>query len=96
MEYRLGNYRRIKANGITVTLVCPKCSAKTEMSLFSNKKTALTADMPFLKNENIYFLVCPACAAVFGVDEAKGDLLKKGEKLAIGNYDLKELNRFES
>ena len=37
----------------------------------------------------------PECASVFGVDNKKGVNFKNGEKLAIGNYDLKELKKFE-
>ena len=43
----------------------------------------------------MYFLVCPNCAAVFGVDEKKGDDFKKGSPLSIGNFDLKDLKPFK-
>ena len=95
MEYRLGNYRKIKSIGETAELICPKCNEKVVMSLFSNAETRLIPDMPFITSGNVFFLVCPACAGAFGVDESKAKTFKKGEKLAIGNYDLKELKRFE-
>ena len=95
MEYRLGNYRRIKSNGDTVTLTCPKCNHKVNMGVFSNAETRLTAELPFVTKGDVFFLVCPECAGVFGVDETKGKNFTKGEKLAIGNFDLKELKHFD-
>ena len=95
MEYRIGNDIKIKTGGETVELTCPKCNNKAAMSLFSNKDTRLSADLPFITKSNVYFLVCPECAAVFGVDEVKGKNFTKGEKLSIGNFDLKELDKFE-
>ncbi|MBR3149588.1 MAG: hypothetical protein IKF64_05395 [Eubacterium sp.] len=96
MEYRLGNYKKIKSSGDTVELICPKCNEKVNMGVFSNGETRLTSELPFFTNGEVYFLVCPSCANVFGVDETKGKTFKKGEKLAIGNFDLKELDKFEA
>ena len=94
MEYRIGNYRKIKANGETVELVCPKCDKKVNMSVFSNGQFKLKESFPFFKNGEVFFLICPSCAGVFGVDETKGKTFDKGEKLSIGNFDLKELDKF--
>ena len=95
MEYKIGNYKRIKTTGETEKLTCPKCDKKVNFSVYSNGEFRLKADFPFYKNGNVFFMVCPECASVFGVDENKGKNLKKGEKLAIGNFDLKELEKFE-
>ena len=95
MEYRLGNNKKIKSSGETVELTCPKCDKKVRMSLFSNSEMKITAELPFIKKGDVFFLICPECAAVFGVDESKGKDFKKGEMLSIGNFDLKELIRFE-
>ncbi len=95
MEYRIGNNKKIKATGETTELICPECNKKVIMSVYSNGKATLKADFPFFESEDVYFLVCPACASVFGVDEIKGKNFKKGEKLSIGNFDLNELKKFE-
>lgn len=94
MEYRTGNNKKIIEHGETVELTCPNCNKKVNFSLFSNKKASLTSEFPILKNSNVYFLVCPECAKVYGVDESFGKNFKKGEKLAIGNFDFKELEEF--
>lgn len=96
MDYRLGKSLRITERGQTTELECPKCKKKVVFSVFTNNDTKLVSSLPFIKNEDIYFLVCPECAGVFGVDTAKGKNFKKGEKLAIGNYDLKELKEFSA
>ena len=57
--------------------------------------TSLIPSLPLVKLENVYFLVCPECASVYGIDSSKGKALKNGEQLAVGNYDLKELKSFE-
>ena len=95
MECRLGKSKRILEAGQTVKLECPNCKSKVNFSVFSNMNTSLIPSLPLVKLENIYFLVCPECAAVYGVDSSKGKALKNGEQLAIGNYDLKELKAFE-
>ena len=93
MEYRIGNAKKIKEHGLTALLTCPKCQKKVQFSVFSNGETTLSAEPPFVGNGNVYFLVCPECSAVFGVDESKGDLFKK-DKLGIGNFDFIELKEF--
>ena len=95
MEYRIGNDKKIKSSGETTELTCPRCNNKVKMALFSNGEKRIQSDFPFVKNGNVYFLVCPSCASVFGVDETKAKTFKKGEKLSIGNFDFKELDKFE-
>ncbi|MDE6110962.1 MAG: hypothetical protein K2F65_03485 [Eubacterium sp.] len=96
MEYRLGTGLKIKDKGETVSLVCPKCDEKVNFHLFSNIENRLNAKFPFIKTSNVYFLICPKCAAVFTVDEAKGKSFDKGEKLSIGNFDFKTLKEFKN
>ena len=95
MEYRLGNFRKIKSSGETVELTCPKCNKKVNMSLYSNGEIKLKAELPFVSTGSVYFLICPSCAGIFGVDESRAKTFDKGDKLAIGNFDLKELDKFE-
>lgn len=96
MDYRLGKSLRIIERGQTVELECPKCKKKVLFSVFTNNDTKLTASLPFITNEDVYFLVCPECAGVFGVDSVKGKNFKNGKKLAIGNFDLNELKEFKA
>lgn len=95
MEYRIGKDKRISDRGQTEMLVCPKCKNNVKFSVFSNKDLNLLAKLPLVKIQDVFFLVCPECAGVFGVDNAKGKEFKNGEPLAIGNYDLKELTQFK-
>jgi len=95
MEYRFGNSKKVKELGLTCDLTCPKCTKKVNFSVFSNSESRLNADFPFVKSGNVYILVCPECSSVFTVDENKAKTFKKGEKLAIGNFDLKEPKAFE-
>ena len=95
MEYRLGNSERIKEKGITAEIECPKCKNRARFSVFSNMDTRLIPEYPLINSEAVYFLVCPKCASVFTVDESQGEALQKGEKYAIGDYDLKELKEFK-
>ena len=95
MEYKFGNSLKVYEQGQTTELSCPSCDKKVEMSVFSNFEGRLDAKFPFVKTGNVYVLICPECAAVYTVDEDKAKLFKKGEKLAIGNFDLKEPNKFE-
>lgn len=95
MDYRLGNNKKIKTVGETEMLTCPKCENAVVMSVYSNGEMRLSPEFPIVSSGTVYFLVCPSCGAVFGVDEDKGNNFKKGEKLSIGNYDLKELEAFK-
>lgn len=94
MEYKLGNSKNIKSQGETTELTCPKCGELVNFSVFTNLNTQLAAQFPPVKVNNVYFAVCPNCSALYGIDEAQGKEFKKGEKLAVGNYDLKELKQF--
>lgn len=96
MEYRLGTSLRIKENGETVQLECPHCKEKVNFSIFSNMETRLIPEFPLIGSTRIYFLICPKCASIFTVDETKGDECAKGERLAIGNFDLKTLKEFRT
>ena len=95
MEYRLGNAKTIQSIGETEEIVCPSCAEKVHFSVFSNGETKLIPQFPIVKSGKVFFLVCPKCSSVFGIDEDKGKVFSKGEKLAIGNYDLKDLKKFE-
>lgn len=95
MEYRLGTSLRIKEKGETVELQCPHCNKKVKFGVFSNMDTRLISEFPLIDSTRIYFLVCPKCASIYTVDENKGDEFTKGEKLAIGNFDLKTLKKFK-
>ena len=95
MEYRLGTRLRIKEKGETVELQCPHCNKKVKFGVFSNMDTHLIPEFPLIDSTRIYFLVCPKCASIYTVDENKGDEFTKGEKLAIGNFDLKTLKEFK-
>lgn len=96
MEYRLGTGLKIKDRGETVSLVCPKCGKKVYFHVFSNIENRLDASFPFIDTQNVYFLICPKCAAVYTVDEIKGKTFSNGEKLSIGNFDLKTLKEFKN
>lgn len=95
MKYRFGNSAKINDQGLTSELTCPDCGKKVEMTVFTNSEGRLDSVFPFFKTGNIYILVCPNCASVYTVDEDKGKVFKKGEKLAIGDFDLKEPEKFE-
>lgn len=95
MEYRLGNSTKIKAGGDTVELTCPNCEKKVQFGVFSNAERRFAPKITLLDCSTVYFLVCPECACVFTVDQAKGDCFKKGHKLSIGNFDLKTLKEFK-
>ncbi|MBQ9532171.1 MAG: hypothetical protein IJR70_08875 [Eubacterium sp.] len=95
MEYRFGNAIKIKEHGLTEKLTCPNCDKKVSFSVFSNSDGRLDSKFPFYKTCNVFILVCPECSSVFTVDEDKADTFKKGEKLSIGNFDLKEPEKFE-
>ena len=95
MEYRLGTSIRIKDKGETATLECPCCKNKVKFGVFSNMDTRLIPDFPLIDSTCVYFLICPKCASIYTVDESKGDEFTKGEKLSIGNFDLKSLKEFK-
>lgn len=76
-------------------LTCPNCNKKTQFGVFSNYERRLAAKLTLFDCNTVYFLICPECAAVYTVDETKGDCFKKGEKLSIGSYDLKPLKEFK-
>lgn len=95
MAYRLGTSLRIKEKGETVELQCPNCNKKVNFSVFSNMDTRLIPEFPLINSERVYFLVCPKCASIYTVDETKGNNFSNGEKLAIGNFDLKTLKEFK-
>jgi uncharacterized protein with PIN domain len=95
MEYRLGNSKRIKDRGQTLPLTCPKCNEQVSFSVYSNFEGRLAPKITLLDFSTVYFLVCPKCASIFTVEQAKGDTFKKGEKLSIGNFDLKTLKEFK-
>ncbi len=95
MEYRLGNSLRVKDKGETDAIACPSCQNKVSFRVFRNMDVRLTAQYPLLKATGVYFLVCPKCAEIFTIDEDQGDLLVKGQKYAVGPFDLKRLNRFK-
>lgn len=95
MEYRLGTSLKIKDRGETETLECPNCKNKVKFGVFTNMDNRLIPEFPLFESTSIYFLVCPKCASIYTVDETKGDNFKKGEKLSIGNFDLKNLKAFK-
>lgn len=94
MEYRIGNSKKIKENGITAQLTCPKCNEKVSFSIFSNGKLDITAQLPIISNSKVYFAVCPNCAAVFEIENRAARDFDKGNLLSIGDFDLKELTKF--
>lgn len=96
MEYRLGNSKRVHQRGETVELVCPNCHNKVNFGVFSNFERRLAVKPTLLDTQTVYFLVCPECASVYTVEEARGKAFQKGEKLSIGNFDLKSLKKFKS
>lgn len=96
MEYRLGTGLKIKDKGETLSLFCPKCENKVQFHIFSNIENRLDSKFPFIDTKNVYFLICPKCASVFTIDEIKGQTFDKGEKLSIGNFDLKSLKEFKN
>lgn len=96
MEYKkLGNSKKLFNAGTTTKITCPKCNEKVEMSVFKNRDTRLTAKIPLIDSKNVYLVVCPSCASMFGVSNDNAKQLEKGEKLAIGDFDLKELDTIE-
>lgn len=95
MGYKLGNSNKIKALGETQKLTCPKCSKEVKMSVFSNLDIRAIAKLPLIKAENVYLLVCPSCASIYGVDKSNGKTFEKGTEFAIMQGDLKELTEYK-
>lgn len=95
MEYRLGNSLRIKDRGETEEIDCPCCGGRVKFKVFRNMDIRLVSEYPLIDAKGVYFLVCPKCASVYTVDEDQGDLLAKGEKRAVGSFDLKKLKEFK-
>lgn len=95
MEYRLGNSLRVKSIGETEIIECPSCKKKVSFSMFSNFERRLAPKITLLDCNTVYFLICPECASIYTVDEAKGDCFKKGERLSVGDFDLKPLEEFK-
>lgn len=96
MEYRLGNSKWVHQRGETVELTCPTCNEKVNFGVFSNFERRLAVKPTLLDTQTVYFLVCPKCASVYTVDESCAKEFKKGDKLSIGNFDLKPLKEFKS
>lgn len=94
MDYRLGNSKKVYEAGQTVELTCPKCEEKTVMSIFSNFDARLTAEFPLFKANNVYFLICPKCSGIFGLNENKKYKIKKNTALEITQDDLMDLKEF--
>lgn len=95
MEYKLGNSKKIKSLGETEEITCPKCKKDVRLSVFSNLDTRAIAKLPLIKQSKVYFLVCPCCSAIYGVDESNGNTFKQGSPYAIMQGDLKELKQFD-
>lgn len=95
MEYKLGNSIKIKENGLTELLTCPNCNKKVNFSVFNNGEIKIVSSFPLIENGKVYFIVCPECASVFGIDDRAGKSFEKGNQLSIGNFDLKELDKFK-
>lgn len=95
MNYKLGNSKYIKPLGETEELTCPKCNSKVKLSVFSNFEARAISKLPLVKTGNVYFLICPSCSAVYGVDESNGKTFKNGEKFAILQGDLKSLKEYD-
>lgn len=63
--------------------------------MFSNFERRIAVKLPLPPGmPNGVLLVCPNCAAVFGVDEQRA-MISKGSPLSIGNFDLKDLKPFK-
>ncbi len=95
MEYRLGNSIRVKDKGDTDPIECPNCKNTVRFKVFRNMDLRLIPEYPLINAQGVYFLICPKCASIYTVDEDQGDLLAKGEKYAVGPYDLKKLKEFK-
>lgn len=77
MEFRLGNSRWVHQRGETVSIICPECKNKVNFGVFSNFERHLAVKATLLDCKTVYFLVCPECASVFTVEEARGKAFQK-------------------
>ena len=81
MEYKIGNSNKIDSIGESVEITCPKCNQKTNFSVFSNLDTRFIPKFPLIYSKNVYFLVCPKCSAVFGIDDQTEIYSEKAKSL---------------
>lgn len=96
MEYRLGTANKIREQGETTELFCPYCEKKVHFSVFSNLERRIALKLPLpIDVHTVYFLVCPECASIYSVDESSAEGFRNGQKLSIGNFDLRELKDFK-
>lgn len=96
MEYRLGNFKKVKTTGKSVSTICPKCDSQIDTQLFYNGCLRLKSDFPLLDGENIYFLVCPHCSAIHGVNSQLGNKIARGKVTSVDKAELKELQPFDT
>lgn len=96
MEYRLGNSKRIKSRGDTKPILCPKCGRTVSFGVFSNFERHLAANIKLFDLNTVYFLICPACAGIFSIDEEKGTAFKDGATDAVNTDDLIPLKGFKN
>lgn len=94
MQYKLGNSKKVYDKGETTLLECPNCKKKVKFEMFSNFDTRLKASFPLIESKNVYFVVCPNCAKVYGVEHDSAKEMKK-DKLAVGNFDITDLKPFD-
>lgn len=77
-------------------LFVPNVRIKSILEFSQILKGTLQLKQRFLTAKLYIFLYAPECASVFTVEEARGKAFQKGEKLSIGNFDLKPLKEFKS
>lgn len=94
MEYRLGNSRKIKVKDRELKLVCPECKQEVSFGIFSNLERKLVLKPNLLDLNNIYFLVCPNCAAIYTVEEEIGNEFVK-YNVPINPEELTRLKEFK-
>ena len=97
MEYKLGNSSLLREIGITNTLVCPKCNNEVKLTVFRNRDKHIDekAKIPYLKFNKVYCAVCPNCAGIFSVINEHGKAFEKGDKDAVSNFILGNLEEFK-
>lgn len=96
MEYRLGNAKKVKEKGETIEITCPNCKKLVKFGVFSNFERRLAVKKIPFDCQTIYFLVCPECASIYGVDEEIGEAFSKGSQLVILDNTLKPLKSFKT